>query len=139
MESAPRRPLDIWGTGSQFLELPFSNYSTTLAVGSFVSGGAGAEVKMSRCVSHKPNGLHDSSQTQQSELGSFGKKENRPASLFVAYPRHQAFRLRKLHPRIHQSWEEQHPSAPHLHPGWAAALGPLAQCTAWDSDAGATN
>lgn len=72
--SAPRRPLDIWGTWSHFLELPFSDYLATLAVGSFASGGAGAEVKMSRCVSHKPNGRHDSSQTQKSKLGSFGKR-----------------------------------------------------------------
>lgn len=75
------------------------------------------------------------------EVGLFWKKENRPAALSSRltpdvrpYASESGW---QLHSRIHQSWGEQHPNPPHLHPRWAEAPGPLARCAAWNS--GATN
>lgn len=62
-------------------------YLTALTVGIFVSGGPGAEVRKSRCVSLKPTGLHNSSQTQKQKLCFFGKRRTSPFNVFVACPR----------------------------------------------------
>lgn len=116
------------GTWSQFLELPFSNYLTALMVGTFVSGGTGAEVRKDRCV--KPSGLHNSSQTQKSKLCFVGKRRT---SLFISLwltpgclsPVHPGIMLRQLlapppTPAAHvhaRGLVGAAPNPPHPHPG----------------------
>lgn len=117
----------LWGTWSQFLEPPFSNYFTAVTGGTFVSGGTSAEVKKDRCV--KPSGLHNPSHTQKSKLCFVGKRR---ASLFISLwltlgclsPEHPGIMLRQLlapppTPAAHaqaQGPVGAAPNPPHPHP-----------------------
>lgn len=110
----------LWGTWSQFLKLPFSNYLTAFTVRTFVSRGTGAEVRKDRCV--KPSRLHNSSQTQKSKLCFVGKRKT---SLFISLwltpgclsPEYLGIMLRQLlappptleHMYMHRALWEQHP------------------------------
>ena len=135
----PWTTLDIWRTWSQFPELPFSNYVTALPVGACVPGGTGAGARGSRCASHTPSGLHNSSDTEIAVVLHW-KKESQAVYLFVAYHRlsaghpgitpetcwcpHPALRSERCntHPHIRRPWRQHHP--PQLHSILGAAEAP---------------
>lgn len=121
----PWTTLKIWWTWSQFLELPFSNYIAALPGGALEPGGTGAGVGRSRCVSHKPKGPHNSSDTEIKVVLHW-KKENQTVHVSMACPGlspghpetapHEAIGI-STDPSGHR-WEH-HPN-PHP-PGWKSS------------------
>lgn len=108
----------IWGTWSQFLELPFSNYLPALTARTFVSGGTGAEVRKDSVSNPVDCTIHHRHRNQSCAL--LEKRE--PACLFLcgsprAAPRasrHYAQTAAGIyahlqHMYMHRASWEQHP------------------------------